>query len=153
MPRLLLRAERLPIVTRAPRTRLSVSPSTTVTCTACARRALRTGASGTGSAVLTVWTCVTVLTASVLTAEVLTAPGRIRRRAVPLPRGAARAVSRLLGHRLRLGKLQRARVLLEDHLREVAGHHDAHAEVAETRLGLLAVRERERELGISRSRC
>ena len=48
--------------------------------------------------------------------------------------------------------LQRAVALLEDHLREEPGHHDAFAEVAEPRLGLLAVRECERELRDSASR-
>src|SRR4051794_21533091 len=64
-PRLLLRAERRPIVTRAPRTRVSVSPSTTVTSTGCGCpfafrfRGVRAGTSGTGSAVLTGWASVT----------------------------------------------------------------------------------------------
>src|SRR4051794_40927890 len=61
------------------------------------------------------------------------------------------APSRLLGDRLRLRRLERAVPLLENHLREEARHHAPFAEVAEPLLRLLAVREREGELRVTRA--
>ena len=122
-----LRAERSPMVARAPRTRRFVSPSTTVTCTAVGRwwdhgpgrRPVIVGAGSSPS-----W---------------MSAVGQPRdasrsRRATPPRRGARRASSRLLGHSLRRRAAcssvpsRSSRISSRE-----AGHDHALAEVAEPR--------------------